>query len=469
MFLSQVCCGAGEQCCMKDQSNTFQPSYTCCNRPEQVCNYTDGKGSCEDAGLLDNSFPYAYQLDNYGRCPEDGGLPIFTRPNVVFRCSLSSLVQGLNSAATCPTGSYCAKDNSANQEEGVCCYDTTCGYADDCEECVKGTGLFFAGVGDPIEMDRPCSWLSQGDVLDQRPRCVRQCQDFPEQSCILPHPDARLCPRSVDFPNGTNYNTGTCRRRCGLVGTGRSDRINMDGNNPCVSDDAGNSFCDDRDLLLANATACCSEVQGDFCCNTLLQLADHCSFGRIPGGPMCGVPIAGQPSNFFNTAPYQIPNSAGAWQTNPNAPRPIPFRPPPMPFFGPGFYGGGPPMGMYGFPAMMNPFIMGMYGNFRSIDEAKSTLSKELTEEMDKQFFIPAAGTAMFRPLPPPRGPPPPPMVNQQPSAFICSCDQNCKLVNNADCCDDFFTLCDEDIDEATPEANRPLWWVQFDWDDVDF
>jgi len=437
---------------MKDQSNTFQPSYTCCKTPESICNYTDGKGVCDEADPADNGFPYINLLDNYGRCPKDGGLPLVSGPGIVFKCSLSSFVMSLNTNSQCPTGSYCAKDNSANQEEGVCCYDTNCQVATTCDTCVKGTGTFNDG-NTTDNMDRPCSWLSQGDILDQTPRCVRQCQDFPEQSCILPHPDARLCPRSVQWPNGTNYNTGSCRRRCGLVGTGRSDRINMDGNNPCVAE-----LCDSEGII-ANATTCCAQVQGDFCCNTLLQLADHCSMGRIPGGPMCGVPIAGQPSNFFNTAPYQIPNSAAAWETNPVAPRPIPFRPPPMPF-GPGFYGGPPPMGMYGFPAMMNPFIMGMYGQFRSIEEAKSGIRN--AEELDKAFFFPAAGFSMYRPLPPRAPlPPPPPMVNQQPSAFICSCDQNCKLMNNADCCDDFFTLCDEDIVNDTTAV--PEWWVEIE------
>lgn len=388
-------------------------------------------------------------------------------PDRVYRCSLDPDVLQLGgSGAICPTGAYCAKDNSANQEEGVCCYDSTCGYADTCTECVTGTGVFISGL-DEIEMDRPCSWLSQGDVLDRQPRCIRQCADYPDSSCIQPHITAYLCPRSIDNPNGTNYNTGNCQRRCGLVGTGRSSGINMDGNNPCI-DVAGNP-CLEPDFY-ANATECCSQIRGDFCCNNWGQLADHCSFGRQPGGPMCGVPISGQPQNFFNTAPYQMPNSAWQWETNPAAPRPRPpmfGMPPPPPFFGGGFYGG--PPGFYGggFSPFMNPFLYRNYGEFSSEDDMNKA-AEGLAVESDKQYFYPGAAFSNYRPMPPPPPgpirPPPPPLSDQQPSAFTCSCDSLCSSLKYADCCDDYFTLCDPNYNSSLPvPTDIPDWWVNFE------
>lgn len=463
--LGQICCAAGEQCCIADTSNLFQPSYTCCGAGTK-CNTTTGEGVCEDVESYNEAFPYQYNLDNYGRCPEDGGLPLQVRPGQPFRCTMNvAIAEATNSL--CPTGSYCAKDLTANQDEGVCCYDTKCGLHTNCTSCT--TPSTTAGVPS-------CSWLSQGYELDATPMCVRSCTDFPQKSCILPHANGNQCPRAPWNPDGTNYNVGNCQRRCGNVGTGRSSGINVMGNFPNFYNSGswtggdGYTAMDDEAAFNAfeNGTICCQDLPGDFCCDDYYQLAQHCQLGRVPGGPACGVPISGTPNTFFNTAPYQTPPSVDAYVATHMPIRPP--MPPPPPMYYNGGMGFGMPMGfggMYsGFGGMysgfgagfgFSPFTMNamyrQYGQHSSEEE----LSKAVSTESDKQFFYPNAGFNMFRPMAPvPPRVPPPPLVDQQPSAFICSCDSMCADKVNSDCCDDYWIRCDTTVNSTGP----PAWWV---------
>merc|ERR1719158_179721 len=169
-----------------------------------------------------------------------------------------------------------------------------------CQDCV--TPLTQAQLDALTDEERRstqpvCSWLTQGDRYNIQPRCVTSCRHFPEKSCIVggvSPTGTMMCPNNNDNQNGTNYNTGTCDRRCGMVGTGRSSRIN---NN-------GNSF---NPLTGHETTECCREYPGDFCCDPWEGLAEHCTPGYVRGGPQCGIPKRGSPNNFFNTHPYAPP------------------------------------------------------------------------------------------------------------------------------------------------------------------
>jgi hypothetical protein len=145
------------------------------------------------------------------------------------------------------------------------------------------------------------------------------------------------------------------------------------------------------------------------------------------------------------------------------------FGPPP-PFFPPAFYGGGPGFYGGGFSPFMTPFFYRKYGEYSSEDEL--TKDAGLAVESDKQFFFPAPAFMPFRPAPRPPvrpPPPPPPLLDQQPSAFICSCDSLCKMPKYGDCCDDYFTLCDPAYNPSLPvPTSIPEWWVAFDIIEID-
>jgi len=296
-------------------------------------------------------------------------------------------------------------------------------------------------------MGRPCSWLTQGDgITTAGGRCVASCEGFPQKSCLPAHFDAKLCPKHTLWMNGTDYNVGSCERRCGMVGTGRSSRINVG-----VLAHIGQS---------PNATDCCKSQPGDYCCSWDGMLADHCSLGRVNGGPVCGVPISGTPNNFFNTGPGTIPPTQGAWQSAQftwNRPRPMgypgmgyPMGPRPM-----GMYGGRFPMfggGMYNAPMFYRTY--GVQAGKSNDDQLKA-----VQDSQDKMYMYPAMGPAMYRPMFPARAPPraPPAPIDQQPTAFICSCDDDCVTNENADCCSDYFTTCGNGNSNT---GSLPSWWI---------
>jgi hypothetical protein len=275
-------------------------------------------------------------------------------------------------------------------------------------------------------------------------RCVATCATFPEKSCILPHDDAKMCPKTTTWTDGTDYNVGTCDRRCGMTGTGRSSRINQ-GMEAHIAQSA-------------DATDCCKATPNDYCCAWDGTLAVHCSLGRLNNNsPLCGVPISGTPNNFFNTPPGTIPPSMAAVAAQ--------QLPPPgfgYPGFAPGF--GYPGMGPVPMMGMYNaPMFFRNYGENTNMSEEEAL--KAVQAENDRMFFYPAAGPQFYRPLPPPPRPtPPPPAVDQQPTAFICSCDDDCIKDENADCCTDYYKFCGFGNQEAIGLADEatyyPTWWI---------
>lgn len=395
-FLRAVCCPPNSECCPQDQSSTF-PVYNCCGEDE-ACTIYDKKGTCSPApGNNTGTTIDAEQLDGQGRCP-DGSLPLIVAPGQPFQCTLNRYIPTSTEASGCPASSHCVKDRSGNVNSGVCCRNSACEDITDCSECVSNRNNITGG----------CSFLTQGDLYSPYGKCVSNCQNFPAQSCIVGGRTESvansLCPRTATNPNGTNFNTGTCNRRCGMVGTGRSSRIN-NGTWP-----VGEDLPDNQTL------ACCRSFPGDYCCNYNKQLSSNCAFGRVPAGPICGVPVRGSPATLYNTRP-----SYGYGRPVPYAPY-APYMMPPM------YYGG-----MY-----RQYSVYGGYG-----------------------YGMPAPGFGMYGPQvynlyrPPTYYPPPPPMyrppvpmpppyvappVDQRPSPFICSCDFQCTTY--MDCCDDFKSFC---------------------------
>jgi len=342
------------------------------------------------------------------------------------------------------------RDNTGNVNSGVCCRDTTsnstgkvkhigCNKYTDCHTCVKN--------GD-TDVKAQCGWLTQGSLDNQMPRCVINCDNFPQKSCILPS-DGRLCPADAangyTSANATIVNTGTCDRRCGYIGTGRAAGINNNGNRPPVA----------KNATAIKEDACCINHPGDYCCDYWHQIAGHCTRGRAPGGPLCGVPVKGTPNALYvpeyeplgpyQTAPYgsgptpygnfppygqqfgygpvspQLPY--GPYGPMPYGPGPMPYGPGPMPPFGmPMPYGPGPtPYGQF-------------YGPYRSGDV-------EVVEKDDlvKQMMFPPP--PMYYPQPPPPMPRRiPAVVDVNPSPFVCSCDKSCHEYE--DCCADVTAEC---------------------------
>jgi len=471
-FLSEVCCESGTRCCMKDENNFRFPAYTCCPSATHECHVTDGKGECHEIDLvtMPNGLPplFTAMIDRMGRCP-DGLPPASLNPETPLICSSN---KGVNDAwvnSACPTDTYCAKDRNPNQNTGVCCRDSHCPAYGDCQTCVR----ISAHTLEPTS--RPCMWLTQGDGIGGTTipntydsatgmsehngvggRCVATCETFPEKSCILPHASGSMCPMHNGWKNGTDYNVGSCERRCGMTGTGRSSRINVG--------------------MMAHTTPsnmttpCCAEQPNDYCCSWDGTLADHCGTGRANNGPVCGVPISGTPNNFFNSGPGVMPPSMTAvaiQQVNGG------YGGYPTPFgggfgypmgFAPGMYGGGPFGGGFpGFGGMYNgPFNSPMfYRNYGENTELSGEDAlKAAQAENDRMFFYPAMGPNFMRPpIMPPPPPPPPAAVDQQPSAFVCSCDDDCLKDENADCCSDFFETCGAGDNETPSLADIPIWW----------
>jgi len=104
------------------------------------------------------------------------------------------------------------------------------------------------------------------------------------------------------------------------------------------------------------------------------------------------------------------------------------------------------------------------YGENADLSEEDAL--KAAQAENDRMFFYPAMGPGSFRPFvpPPPPPPPPPPSVDQQPTAFVCSCDADCINAENADCCSDYYTKCGfgdaTDIGVADQDTFYPSWWI---------
>jgi hypothetical protein len=366
------------------------------------------------------------------------------------------------STGACPTGSECVRDLQDNQNTGVCCSTNhTCAQYHTCENCMKAPvpqDIVFPGQ----PPRQPCAWLSQGDLDNQTPRCVQSCDNFPGKSCIMRFgseaESVRRCPYSNNATygsvNGTWYNTGTCNRRCGLVGTGRSSRINNQANFPVSNA-----------TIAADAIQCCKDYMGDHCCDNYGRLASHCQNGRVPQGPLCGVPIRGTPNNFFNEPPPMYgppPPMMGPYF----GPGPM-MGPPPMPFFGapmygPSMYGMGAMQGFGGFAPGLGGFGMGgfgmggfgmggfgMYGGMGGMygpffrDGGFDGDSDVAAPDLKQMWALPPPNFGPYPPPPPPGPPPPEPPapVDQQPSEFVCSCDSQCLHTYN-DCCRDYAEFC---------------------------
>lgn len=404
-FLQAVCCAEFTTCCPVDFT-AFQPQYKCCPS-DQTCNITGNKGTCVayNNSITNGMTPSSgYHLTGSGLCPADGSLPAEERPGVPFYCSLNILIPNRR---ICPIGMRCVKDRTPNVNNGVCCLDSHCGERVTCADCVTPnntvptTGLVN---GDPFPPQPVCSWLSQGDAYNVAPRCVQNCDNFPDKSCIGPN-RVMECPYNATSGTGRKYNTGNCVRRCGLTGTGRSSRITNDGLPPPAN-------------ATINKTACCGTFGGDYCCDSWGATARHCTLGYVLGGPQCGIPIRGTPNNYFNTPPYQIPP---VYQ-NPFYRPPVQQQPWPMPYI---------------------PY----WRSGASDSEVKSATEQKMALENKKQFFYPPMPFVPYMPGPvwnPYRRPvvPQRPIVplDQQPSPYICSCDVSCGTYN--DCCEDYADNC---------------------------
>jgi len=380
-FLQAVCCKSGNECCPTDQKARF-PRFKCCEST-QSCDIDDGKGECIEGFSGNGTTPQdSLQLDYGGQCPDDGSLPLRFGPNKVIRCSLNKFIQG----GGCSTGT-CVRDLTDNVNSGVCCMSSGCESHSDCVSCVTNDN------NEPA----PCGWLSQGSLANAAPRCISNCHNFPDKSCVLPS-DGRLCPVSQANPNGTVVNTGTCDRRCNLIGTGRSSRIS---NLPSMA----HSFPDQ------NATECCLEYPGDYCCDMYGHRAAHCGYGQQPGqGSLCGVPVRGTANTLYNS--------------------PSPYGPSPNPYMhgGPGYfnpmpYGPRPGPRPYGFAP--RPYM-----GYRESE------ANDVALENKQLFFQPAP---MYRPMSPPRRASHN-IIDQRPSPFICSCDDECRRFD--DCCSDYDDYC---------------------------
>lgn len=415
-FLDAVCCPGGTECCPVDQTSRF-PTYLCCDTDEgESCNIVDQVGECIEAIDGNGTTPdYVEELEAEGQCPRDGSLPLTYAPGRVIPCSLNTYVSGYE----CPDDAYCVRDNSGNANSGVCCPDTlevtACSMHEDCVSCVTND-----------EAQAPCGWLSGGSLSNNDPRCVFSCDNFPGRSCIVPH-DGEACPPDlfVNRTDGFNANTGTCKRRCGYVGTGRAAGLTNDGNwAPAIPNGTN-----------ITATDCCTDHPGDYCCSNWGELAAHCARGRLPGGPLCGVPVKGTPNTLYKPqreplGPYQAGGAYGPYPVGPYGPRPYgPYRPPPYGPYGPMPYGFVP----YG-PA------------FRSLDGKDSTM---------KLLMLPPP-PMYYPPMPPKRPIRIPPIAEVNPSPFVCSCDDECLDLN--DCCEDFEEICVESVAPTAAPSYMPTY-----------
>jgi len=438
-FLHNVCCKQSDECCAVDEMD-WNPRFKCCDDTEE-CVMASKKGTCTKKAANAGTTPMVPHLESTGQCPVDGSLALEVRPGEPFRCTFNSRVNGYK----CPSDSHCVRDNTGNVNSGVCCRDTTsnstgtvkvigCNKYTDCFNCVKN---------DDKDVKAQCGWLTLGSLDNQMPRCVINCDNFPQKSCILPS-DGRFCPADasmgVNNTNGTIVNTGTCDRRCGYIGTGRAVGINNNGN---------------RIPVAANASAikkdsCCMDHPGDYCCDFWNQIAGHCTAGRAPGGPLCGVPMRGTPNALY--VPQWEP--LGPYQNAPFGSGPTPYgnfppygqqfgygpQHPGLPY-GPGYgrgpmpfgYGPGPMQGQFGAgPTMYGQF----YGPYRSGEIVKEEETKE--ETIERYMMFPSPMYYPQRPPPMPR--PVPSIVAINPSPFVCSCDADCK--DYEDCCADITAEC---------------------------
>jgi len=431
-FLQQVCCASGTTCCPVDFiANANRPQYKCCTS-EQTCSITSNKGTCvaANSSITNGMTPgnnAGNRLDGAGRCPTDGSRPFEVAPGVPAGCNLNILIPNRQ---ICPIGMKCVKDKQANTNTGVCCLDSHCGDRHTCADCVTRNTTIPPPTNNGVPpAQQVCSWLSQGDAYNPAPRCVQTCDNFPDKSCIPP--DLVLeCPYNATTGQGRNYNTGSCVRRCGYVGTGRSSRITNDGLLPPTPSGI-------------NKTACCTSYGGDFCCDDWGALARHCSVGYVPNGPQCGVPIRGTPNNYYNSPPgyppaqYQNPNLPGYGQQGyqqPWGPQPY-YQPPQQQWYQP-FW-----------PQPQFPYYREMAKGLEG--EELKTASDEFKSLEDEKWYYYTPQPQFYQPWGAPRWSPfqrpvypaaPTVPLDQLPSPYICSCDSECGTFN--DCCQNYADQC---------------------------
>jgi len=411
-----VCCEGGRECCPNDQK-AFQPTFTCCAAGEQ-CNVADDKGTCGVFTNPNGTTPLNTQVLLYGgQCPEDGSMPLQFAPGQPVRCSLNNFISGYN----CQVGT-CVRDLSGNVNSGVCCRSSGCEQYESCSSCVRNEGVTDPATNTTSRVNAPCGWLSQGDLSSQQPRCVSNCYNFPEKSCIIPS-DGLWCPKSPGSPNGTNYNTGSCDRRCGLVGTGRSSRITNNGGTVNL-------------FNTTTATACCNKYPGDYCCDAYGSRAANCAPGATQS-TICGVPIRGTPNNLYNEP--EMPYGGYGMPGYGNG----------MPGYGMPGYGMNPyqmPFNPYGMaPMPFMPMPMGPYGMYRSAAERDAVAEDKNLYFAPQPFFYPPAA---------PMAPPPPPKMDQEPTRFVCSCDAGCEALD--DCCSDYAAKCIVTTTTGAPVTTTP-------------
>jgi hypothetical protein len=446
-FLDDVCCESTKKCCNKDTQD-FMPKFVCCDATEE-CVVTDSKGECvakDDMGGTTPDVMNANKIEAGGQCPIDGSLPVQIRQGEPWRCSFDENVVGF----TCPDDTYCVRDNSGNANSGVCCRDTTktdaeglvtqigCNKYTQCQTCVQN---------EDDDVEAACAWLSQGSLSNNQPRCILNCNNFPQKSCVLPS-NGRMCPVNTGYTsaNATEVNTGTCTRRCGYIGTGRAARIN----------NIGNSRPEPANSSAIVVDACCTKYPGDYCCDFWGQVALHCTRGRALGDVLCGVPTMGTANSLYNPqfeplGPYRpSPNGGSPWfqpygQFPPYG-TPFGYGPFPGTPYGPSQFGAGPQQFNPYFnnfnrgPQQFNPYRNNpqFYGpqffpRFRSGEEGE-----DLTIDTKQLFFMPPP--QFFPRFPPQQQRRIPNVVNINPSPFVCSCDKTCGEYQ--DCCSDYDEEC---------------------------
>jgi hypothetical protein len=274
-WLRRVCCTTASTCCPQFMNARPQNlNYQCCNSGES-CQITDQRGVCVSDG--NNTAPVlpGEQIDGYGRCP-DGALPHTRNSNNVVKCTLNMFLPGFGNQ--CPSNFKCILDYSGNANSGVCCPQTGCDEKANCTGCVSTPTSSFVPNG--------CQWLTQGDLYTPLGKCVTRCDHFPGRSCIIGKQTVdraeQLCPFNTDNPRGANFSTGTCLTRCGLIGTGRSDRIN-NGTDPTIY------------LYNTTLSSACGFLGGAFANNKTIEdisfsaCHDLCDSDRVCGGYSHGV------------------------------------------------------------------------------------------------------------------------------------------------------------------------------------
>lgn len=482
-FLEQVCCAASSQCCPEDEKAAPYVKYDCCGSDKPFCAIDgDGKGVCGTNATTPYNQPSGF-LDGLGRCPA-GEFPLTVAPQQPWKCSTNANIAN----ADCPTNHICAKDNSNNANSGVCCRSSGCDTFTNCTGCASADAV--------DNKRRGCSWLTQGDLYNPMGRCVETCQNFPSASCIIGGLTASTasdrCPLSPSNPNGTQFNTGSCERRCGLIGTGRSSRIN-NGTNPVIwqydAEQVGTAGLSSTVPAFNNTYSGVSPTACRDMCDQMYSCEGY-SIGVTGGGGgfspettdcaiYTGSPLvvpgpvwAGKdavltwvkngsmyeptacckdyPGDYCCNAWGQVQTNC-AWGAQAGGPKcGVPIRgtpwtlsappPPPQQPYYPPFGPARPP-----FPPtyVFRPPMF--WRDTVNSDKGYNDKSDRDSKALAKWYLFPPYMPPPFPPPPPPRPPPPPPPppqpIDQFPSQFVCSCDPECRHKYN-DCCDDFASYC---------------------------